>query len=129
MWEVHCTSILKAQGWVAVEGMPGCFVHMRVGSDLLPAFLVVYVDDFVMSGRSLSGLWKGIMAHIKFGEEPAPIGRYLGVRHDIHVADGVMTCAFDMSEFACSCVARYVELTGMVKLPHADAEGCPQACG
>jgi hypothetical protein len=59
---------------------------------------------------------------VKFGAPQMPIDRFLGVKHTITRKAGILTCEFDMSEFARSCVQRYCELTGKVyeKLPKAD---------
>ena len=75
-----------------------------------------------MSGRSLTGLWSMLSKEVKFGAPQTPIDRFLGVKHTITRKNGILTCSFDMSEFARSCVQRYCELTGKVydKLPKAD---------
>ena len=121
-WEDHLVGILKQQGWEPIPGMKSCFFNYRAGSKLGPVFLCVYVDDFIMSGKSLKPLWDQLLTQIKFGEAPQPIDRFLGVKHTITKRDGVMTCEFDMSDFAKSCVQRYCVLSkrDKDKLPKAD---------
>ena len=65
-WEDHLVDILTKLGWQPVEGMKSCFIHPRSGSTLGPAFLCVYVDDFIMSGKTLKSLWDQLREHVKF---------------------------------------------------------------
>ena len=48
-WEQHCEKHLRAQGFEDVQNWRSCFWHPR-----LELFLVVYVDDFLMSGPRAS---------------------------------------------------------------------------
>ena len=112
-WEEHLVKILVGQGWSQIEGMKSCFCHEREGSKLGPVYLCVYVDDFIMAGKDLKGLWDKLKLEVKFGEDPQPLDRFLGVKHIIRNKDGLCTCEFDMSEFASSCVSpvSYTHLT------------------
>ena len=75
-----------------------------------------------MAGKQLKPLWDKLREQVKFGEAPQPLDRFLGVQHTIVKKDGLLTCDFDMSEFAKSCVQRYCVLTGKdgSKLPRAE---------
>ena len=121
-WEEHLIRILVTQGWEAIEGMKSCYVNHRVGSKLGAVFLCVYVDDFIMAGKDLAGLWKALQNEVKFGADPVPLDRFLGVKHTIIRKNGFLECTFDMSEFAGSCVDRFCELTNTVrsKMPKSD---------
>ena len=44
-WERHCDGILQSRGWVPVPGWRSCYWHAECET-----FLIVYVDDFKMSG-------------------------------------------------------------------------------
>ena len=121
-WEDHLVKVLESQGWRAIEGMKSCYMNARKGSPHGSVFLCVYVDDFIMSGKELKPLWEQLQSKIKFGEPPTSLDRFLGVKHSITTTNGVLTCAFDMSDFARSCVDRYCELTKCKrdKIGHAD---------
>jgi len=86
----------------------------------LKLFLVVYVDDFKLSGPkgSLDEGWDLIRQGIKT-DVPHDVGLYLGCIH--RVAEKVLpdtgakvrVMEYDMEEFPVSCVERYKELTGV----------------
>ena len=73
-WEKHCTTSLKKVGFDAVPEWRSCFWHPR-----LKLFLVVYVDDFKMSGPegNLREGWQLIRSRLTL-EDPTPSGKYLG---------------------------------------------------
>ena len=54
-WEKHCESHLLEQGFTPVKNWNSCYVHKK-----LDLFLVVYVDDFKLSGptENLARGWK-----------------------------------------------------------------------
>ena len=85
-WEQHCEAMLKEVGYVKVKSWASVFRHE--GLDL---FLVVYVDDFKMSGPALNlpAGWELISKVIKM-EEPRQLKRYLGCEHEFtqQVVDG-----------------------------------------
>ena len=79
--------------------------------------LVIYVDEFKMSGPSASmkeGWW--ILQQCLAIEAPAPTGIYLGCGHEVgSISVGgatIRTLTYNMEEFLGSCVERYVELAG-----------------
>ena len=78
--EKHCYRKLKEVGFEAIKEWSGTFYHPR-----LKLCLVVYVDDFKMSGpvKNLAEGWRLIRKHIKT-DEPAPVGKHLGCSHKVH---------------------------------------------
>ena len=85
-WERHCEQHLMAQGFAPVRPWRSCYYHK-----LLKQFLVVYVDDFKMSGpaetaqdawnliRTDSATTKGIEM-----DDPEPANRFLGCDHKVY---------------------------------------------
>ena len=67
-WEAHCEKHLLEAGFVPITSWRSCFWHPR-----LELFLVVYVDDFKLSGPAghLAEGWKLIRSSIKT-DEPHP---------------------------------------------------------
>ena len=79
LWEQHCESQLKAVGFIMPdpEGWPSVFFH-----PVLKLLLVVYVDDFKMSGpkESMKKGWELIGSKIDM-DTPTEANRYLGCDH------------------------------------------------
>ena len=79
LWEIHCERMLVAVGFIMPdpEGWPSVFFHPE-----LKLLLVVYVDDFKMSGpkESMSKGWELVGSRIDM-DVPTDIGRYLGCDH------------------------------------------------
>jgi len=77
LWEIHCEKMLIAVGFIMPdpEGWPSVFFHPQ-----LKLLLVVYVDDFKMSGpkESMSKGWELVGSRIDMGV-PTDIGRYIDV--------------------------------------------------
>ena len=73
-WERHCEKQLSSVGFEPVEEWRSCFWHPK-----LSLFLVVYVDNFKLSGpiANLARGWQLIRRHIRT-EDPTPTGKYLG---------------------------------------------------
>ncbi len=76
-WERHCGAALALGGFEPIPEWKSCFWHPR-----LKLLLVVYVDDFKLSGpaQNLAEGWRQISKGIII-EPPAPAGRYLGCDH------------------------------------------------
>ena len=76
-WERHCEKHLKDAGFVPIPDWRSCFWNKN-----LKLFLVVYVDDFKLSGPSgtMPEGWRLIRKHIRT-ETPTPVGKYLGCEH------------------------------------------------
>ena len=77
-WEEHLETALKSEGFVKVKGWKSTYRH-----PVLSLLLVVYVDDFKMSGpaTSVPQGWALIKKSIKIGE-PSSHGRFLGCLHE-----------------------------------------------
>ena len=79
LWEIHCERMLVELGFFMPdpEGWPSVFFH-----DRLKLLLVVYVDDFKMSGpkESMKRGWELIGSKIDM-DKPGTVGRYLGCDH------------------------------------------------
>jgi hypothetical protein len=126
-WEDHSKQQLEEVGFTEICGWKSCYWHKA-----LELFLVVYVDDFKLSGpkHALAKGWELIRSRIKT-EEPTLAGRYLGCEHNIvekEINKGtnpitnmggkpqqgekikVKAMVYDMSNFLKSCVERYLEL-------------------
>ena len=126
-WEDHSKEQLESVGFREIPDWKSCFWH-----DKLKLFLVVYVDDFKLSGpkNALPIGWSLIRSKIKT-DDPTPAGRYLGCDHLIvekfipkdknpfATAGGnlqqeekikVRAMIYNMSNFLKSCVDRYLEL-------------------
>ena len=84
-WEQHCHKALVSGGWQPIKNGSWKSVYWH---ERLKLILVVYVDDFKMSGPKahLAEGWKTIteIGRIKM-EPPTGIGRYLGCEH--HMLD------------------------------------------
>ena len=122
-WEKKFNRTARKGGWKPIEYWPSCFFHPE-----LLLVLVVYVDDFKMSGplANLSKGWSTLRGEIKMGE-PEPIGKYLGCEHQLLEADDLRRLAnavevnitpqsrglvYDMGGFLSLAVARYQQLAG-----------------
>ena len=79
LWEIHCEKMLVTVGFIMPdpEGWPSVFFHPE-----LKLLLVVYVDDFKMSGpkESIAKGWELIASKIDM-DVATDIGRYLGCDH------------------------------------------------
>ena len=113
MWEVHCDKHVQSVGFKLVgEEWQSCYFHPT-----LKLYLVVYVDDFKLSGpkENLSKGWSLIRKGLDI-EPPVPIGVYLGCSHEegtMKIGDIVArTMTYNMEDFLSSCVERYLELAG-----------------
>jgi hypothetical protein len=118
-WEKHCEKHLNRVGFVHIGSeWSSCFWHPE-----LLLFLIVYVDDFKMSGptANLAIGWeltkKGI--HIK---KPVPTCHFLGCTHEFYdhvLENGVVARgdAYNMESFLVACVNKYIEDAGSDVLP------------
>ncbi|CAE6936887.1 GIP [Symbiodinium sp. CCMP2592] len=127
-WEQHCEKALRSVGFEQCPDWKSVFRHPK-----LNLMLVVYVDDFKLSGpkANLANGWELMASKIKL-EPPSSIKRYLGCEHepkkafpeltfgdrDTTVAQGsvgpreIRMIKYDMRSFMEQCVSRYVELCG-----------------
>ncbi len=84
-WERHCEQHLVSQGFTPTKPWRSCFFHPD-----LKVFLVVYVDDFKMSGPTgnLTKAWELVRGKGKETagidmDDPTGVDRYLGCRHKL----------------------------------------------
>ena len=82
----------------------------------LKLFLVVYVDDFKLSGpkENLKQGWEFLHKHLQI-EDPKPSGHFLGCTvelDDIVLPNGIKArrCVWNMEDFFKSCVERYLSV-------------------
>ena len=81
-WENHCDTHVRKVGFRPVsEEWPSCYFH-----DQLKLYLVIYVDDFKISGPTcnLKKGWSLLMEGLTI-ETPTPVGVYLGCGHEVGV--------------------------------------------
>ena len=126
-WEKHCNAALNKAGFVKVAPWRSTFWH-----DRLKLLLVVYVDDFKMSGpkTNLSEGWKAIRKGI-VTDDPKPVNKCLGCQHDVKTINkggiDTTTVEYNMEDFLKQCVSSYLELAKLkegdlnpVKTPFLD---------
>ena len=110
-WEEHCDKHCQSVGFDPIPNWPSCYYHGK-----LSLFLVIYVDDFKMSGpeKHLPEGWKLIMEGLNI-DPPTEQGQYLGCMHEkgrIKLPDGswANSLTYNSESFLRSCIQRYVDL-------------------
>ena len=104
-----------AQGFTPIPEWQSCYFHEE-----LQLFLVIYVDDFKMSGpeESLVEGWKKLRSDTSTTkgidmDDPTPVGRYLGCEHIVEKRKSpisgkmVNSIVYDMSDFFKQAVHDY----------------------
>ena len=78
-WEQKCDTHLQSVGFEPIVDWRSCYFHKK-----WQLFLVVYVDDFKLSGpqANLAKGWKVIREGINMGD-PEPLGKFLGCDHEV----------------------------------------------
>ena len=117
-WEQHCDESVRAVGFEPIgEEWPSVYIHEK-----LQLVLVVYVDDFKMAGpqKKLAQGWSMLRTHLKIEPETG-LDMYLGCNQskgNVTLGNGhrVTTVTYDMEQLLRSCVDRYLEVAGDVKL-------------
>ena len=117
-WEQHCDESVRAVGFEPIgEEWPSVYIHEK-----LQLVLVVYVDDFKMAGpqKNLAQGWSMLRTRLKIEPETG-LDMYLGCNQskgNVTLGNGhrVTTVTYDMEQFLRSCVDRYLEAAGDVKL-------------
>lgn len=103
-WFAHCDSVLVDKlGWERVPGLDSVYKKAD-------AMLAVYVDDLLLAGTAHARRreWNALREHIKLGDEPAPLKRFLGVRHQLqHVSVHGRKIRLDQSEYIGKMIATY----------------------
>ena len=87
-WEKHCEDHVCSVGFKNIPNWPSCYWHER-----LKMFLIIYVDDFKMSGpaEKFEEAWKLIRRDSKTNkgidtDTPEPTGKFLGCQHKVFEA-------------------------------------------
>ena len=109
---------MRAVGFEPIgEEWPSVYIHEK-----LQLVLVVYVDDFKMAGpqKNLAQGWSMLRTRLKIEPETG-LDMYLGCNQskgNVTLGNGhrVTTVTYDMEQFLRSCVDRYLEVAGDVKL-------------
>ena len=117
-WEQHCDESVRAVGFEPIgEEWPSVYIHEK-----LQLVLVVCVDDFKMAGpqKNLAQGWSMLRTRLKIEPETG-LDMYLGCNQskgNVTLGNGhrVTTVTYDMEQFLRSCVDRYLEVAGDVKL-------------
>ena len=110
-WEMHCADHLKKNWFVPVADWSSMYYHPT-----LKLLLMVYVDDFKMSGpaKNMPEGWRLIRQGIKT-DEPQAAGKCLGCDHKVRSVklNGRMVnqIEYDMQGFMEQRVSVYLELT------------------
>ena len=110
-WEKHCHNHLTDIGFVSVPDWRSTYWHAE-----LKLLLMVYVDDFKMSGpaSNMAKGWELIRRSIKT-DDPQPVNKCLGCEHIVrHVNVGgasVQEIEYNMRPFLEQCVESYLSLT------------------
>ena len=126
-WEKHADERLKRLGFEQVaDSWASCYLHEESGM-----YLVLYVDDFLMSGpeEGMEEMWKKIAEEINI-EDPGPMNLYLGCMHrelEITGKDGYIrrVMEFDQESFfkdkiehyannykeACGCEPKFTKVS------------------
>jgi len=120
-WEKHCEKHLFSKGWTKIPDWRSCFWHPEH-----KCFLMVYVDDFKMSGpeANLKKAWDDIRWDIASNptgikmDPPSPSGKFLGCDHIVEwrvspiTGNLVKTQQWAYEHFMRDCVELYCKLTG-----------------
>ena len=109
---------MRAVGFEPIgEEWPSVYIHEK-----LQLVLVVYVDDFKMAGpqKNLAQGWSMLRTRLKIEPETG-LDMYLGCNQskgNVTLGNGhrVTTVTYDMEQFLRSCVDRYLEVAGDIKL-------------
>jgi RNA:NAD 2'-phosphotransferase (TPT1/KptA family) len=132
-WEKHCDSHILSEGFISVPDWRSIYWHKD-----LKVLLIVYVDDFKMSGpkESVAKAWQKLRKGLII-EDPSPAGKFLGCTNVLmtqsvpepfnclslageggpeHMPTGktvkVNVVKYDQKDFLQQCVTRYLELAG-----------------
>ncbi len=113
-WEQHCDEHARSVGFkpIGPEWPPACFNEAK------RLLLVVYVDDFKLSGpkKHLASGWADLRKGLEI-EEESPLGLCLGCAHarkSLKLPNGkdAVSVTCDMSGFFESCVVHCVNVAG-----------------
>ena len=116
LWDKHLGAILRDLGWSKVEYHPGLWLHGGTG-----AIMTVYVDDLMVAAppEHEKALWTTLEKRVDFGEDPQPLGKFLGGMHSFRFGKTESTLLVNMSAFLKSAADTYMAEAGLEKLPAA----------
>ena len=110
-WEQHCDEALKTVGFEPIPQWSSCYHHKEWG-----LFLIVYVDDFKLSGNKdhIEDGWKAIRKLLDI-EPPKDAHLFLGCIHEKRTVNlqngGKVNCmVWDMEDYLTSSVQAYCDL-------------------
>jgi hypothetical protein len=110
-WEEHCAERLLSVGFTPIDEWSSCFAHESLG-----LFLVLYVDDFLLSGpkANLEKAWSLIRGVVKLGAQ-GPLSQFLGCGHIVKPAPLVndperVEISYDMRKYLEQAIASYRSL-------------------
>ena len=110
-WEAHCNKHLESVGFQPIKEWRSSYWHPQ-----LKLLLMVYVDDFKMSGPTgnLAKGWELIRKGIKT-DTPKAVDKCLGCNHDVISTEvngaTVQGVQYNMKDFMVQCVDSYLALT------------------
>lgn len=104
-WEQHCNTRLRKVGFVPIAGWNSCFFHEK-----LKLFLLVYVDDFKLSGpaQNLPLGWSLIAKHITL-DEAKEVSFFLGCTHVLSRNGSVTSISYCMKGQLEAAISVYEE--------------------
>jgi len=113
LWDKHLGRILTDLGWTRIENHPGMWIHPASG-----AVMTVYVDDLMMAApkEHEDSLWKAMELRVSFGEDPQPLGKFLGGMHSFTTHDGISNLRVEMEAFLRSAVDIFKAEAGITRL-------------
>ena len=85
----------------------------------MPIIVVAYVDDLILVGMDLApGLLEAIRREIKM-EDPAPLHKYLGCKHEYKKTGELTTMTWKVGEYLKSSCDHFEEVAGIKLNPAA----------
>ena len=110
-WEQHCDEALKTVGFHPIPQWNSCYHHKEWG-----LFLIVYVDDFKLSGNKdhIEDGWNAIRKLLDI-EPPKDAHLFLGCIHEkktvtLSSGENVNCILWDMEDYLASSVQAYCDL-------------------
>jgi hypothetical protein len=85
LWEKTLLEIMVSEGWSALPGHGGVFVHQ-----LTKSIMIVYVDDMLLLATVKDSRihWRNLERKIDYTDPEQELSRYLGARYSLTPVDG-----------------------------------------
>ena len=108
-WERHLAKELKSMGGIPIEEYPSTYVFPNYDN----LALIVYVEDFVLSGPDgmHDKFWEDLGKKVLI-DDIGDLGRFLGRHHTTVKHDEHERFAFDMRAYSKDIVQDFAQLTG-----------------